>query len=1282
MDHVYPQGPAAVPPNLTAATSTYKQRAWLAMLGLAVFIALYFALSGWFAWTSWRLFASIFGAGGHFHIGSFAVAICSAFLAVFMLKALFFIQHRYAIDDIEVTREEQPLLFDFIDRLADEARAPRAHKVYLSARVNAAVFYDLSLLNLIIPSKKNLEIGLGLINVLSLGELKAVLAHEFGHFAQRSMAVGRWVYISQQIAGHIVARRDALDRLLQQLSRWDLRIAWVGWVLSIIVWSIRSLMDVLFRGVLLAQRALSRQMEFQADLVAVSLTGSDALVHALHKLQAADDAWDKALSFAGTEANNKRAVSDLFVVQDRIIERMREILSQPMYGRVPPIPESARERHRVFKEELAQPPRMWVTHPPSTEREENAKKRYVPAAIDERSAWELFRNPQAVKERMSAHVFRDATVEPTPMDKTLLQLDKTYGRAFLDRAYRGVFLNRSPVRSAPNVDSLYGPAVPPASISAVLAGLYPEQLATQVERLNERTEEKHALEALRDDVAQAPGGIIRHQGVELRKRDLPRAIAELDREITALRTQVETHDRTCRAAHLAAARELGQGWPEYLRGLASVLHFADHNAANLRDARGYVANIWGVVTADGRVTGKEINRLIEGCQQLYRVLQPLYNQAGAITLDRTLLRRLEVESWGAMLEELKLPPPTRENISDWINVIDGWIGAALHAVGRLRDAALEQLLLAEGQVAKFTRDKLKPMAAPPPSEVKAGYDTLLPGKERPLQKKLDWWDRFQVADGIVATVARSAVAVGIVGSVIALGGQVGSATMTIYNGLAAQVVVQVAEQEFRLGPHHQSEVDIPATGTLQVRTLSRGGQVIEEFEESLSGGNSNYIYNVASATPLMEWTAVYTPEGKPRPNNLKGPQERLLGTPRWTTTEVDFVFREPPARLQMDNNSSRSYRSVLSAGSTEPAWRQADQLKDPKDRSRLLLTHARWDETSSPQTLDWLMLAASEPEFAKILADRMRQSPNDVVLLRVEQDTTEGEAHAAVCERHRALAQKKPGEANLQYITIRCLEDAGERNAAFLAAQKKWPEHSWLSMAAGATLAEKGDYGQALPLYERAMKSLAPMRERIALDTARLRRLTHEGEGQPEIRNLVRYSSQLKMLTGIEAARGLEGGALAPYAAMANGRVDEAAELARAMPEGGSRALRLAAISDDAQDAVIEAAFAAPLSDEDDFESTIAMYALALRERRDAAPYGVQLGKQLGEFAPAVISYLDAAHRDPDNSAIYRNLPDVDFRLRLHLLYGACLLKGERAPDAWRQEVARGLFVGERGYLR
>ena len=271
-EHVYPAGPGSVPADLTRPTRAYRTHAWLAMGGLALFVLLYLALASWFSWTAYRLFASL--AHGADPLWTFVAGICSAFLAVFMWKALVFVKHRHAIDDIEVTASEQPRLFAFINRLADEAGAPRAHRVFLSPRVNAAVFYDLSVLNLLFPSRKNLEIGLGLVNAVSLGELKAVLAHEFGHFGQRSMAVGRWVYIAQQIAGHIIAKRDALDSFLRGLSRVDLRIAWVGWLLSLIVWSIRSLMETVFRVVVLAQRALSREMELQADLVAVSLTGS------------------------------------------------------------------------------------------------------------------------------------------------------------------------------------------------------------------------------------------------------------------------------------------------------------------------------------------------------------------------------------------------------------------------------------------------------------------------------------------------------------------------------------------------------------------------------------------------------------------------------------------------------------------------------------------------------------------------------------------------------------------------------------------------------------------------------------------------------------------------------------------------------------------------------------------------------------------------------------------------------------------------------------------------
>jgi Zn-dependent protease with chaperone function len=1278
MEHVYPPGPAAVPPNLTAATAAYKRHAWLAMLGLAAFIALYFALSAFFAWTAWRLFSGMFGMGGSFELWGFIAAIGSAFLAVFMLKALVFIQHRYEIDDIEITRAGQPHLFEFIDRLADEARAPRAHKVYLSPRVNAAVFYDLSLLNLIVPSKKNLEIGLGLVNVVTLGEFKAVLAHEFGHFAQRSMAVGRWVYISQQIAGHVVSRRDALDKFLKQLSRLDLRVAWIGWLLSIIVWSIRSMMEVVFRLVLIAQRALSRQMEFQADLVAVSLTGSDALIHALHKLNAADDAWDKTMDFANTECGKKRGVKDLFAVQTRIIERMREILNQPSYGAVPPLPATARETHRVFKMELAQPPRMWATHPPSADREANAKQRYVAADVDDRSAWQLFRDPQALKDQMSSHVFRNAEVESTPPEKTAEQLEKEYGRPYLNPGYRGTYLNRSPVRHADTAAALYGPPVSPAELPRVLDSLYPPSLSQDVEQLNEKLEEKHALEALRDSQAQAPGGIIRHQGRSVSRAELPRVIAALDRDVTGVRQRIEAHDRTCRTAHLAAARVLQKGWPEYLQGLAAALHYADHCEANLRDVQGYVGNIYGVVTADGRVSSNELARLIEGCQQLYRVLQAIYTEMPQILLDRTLTRRLEVENWTAMLEAFQLPPPNRENIGQWLEVIDGWVGAARHSLSRLRTAALEQLLLAESQVSRFVRDKLQPADAPPATVVPREFLTLMPGKERPRQKRLDWWDRFQTADGVVPAIARSVVAVGIVGSVVALGAQVGTSTLTIYNALASPVVVWLDGERFVAESLRPLTAAVSQSGSLDVRATTQDGREIEHFEQKISGANAKYVYNVAGAAPLYHRSVVYYPN-QAAAANREPPPVRHLGAARWqTASSFDHMFEEPPESIETSSGGN-TYREVLGAAIEASPGQQASLVTDVAERSRMTLAHARWDSTESPRISDWLELAARDPSFDALLADRLKQSSTDVVLGRFEQDFSQGAKHDEVCARHIQRSAATPQDPDLLFLAIRCAPGEAEQNARFIAGHEQWPQHPWFTYAAGGSHADAGDYAKAEPLYDEARRTLNPMREYLNLEIARLRRLN--GHGEPAaLGDLANTSSYLASMLAIESGEAEAGSPLEPYAMIANARLDDAARLAKAAGDDGHRLLRLIATSDGATAGMIEDALALPVAGEDG-DLVVMMYALAARNGRSTAPFETAIRATAPQTAEGVVRFLESLKRGEDPARARAALPSLRLSGRLNLLYAGVLLLGPNAPAEWRREVERGLFVGERGYL-
>jgi len=1268
MELLYPAGPESVPASLTKPTTAYRQRAWLATAGLLSFVVLYFALAGWFGWTSYKLISGAL-AGGQETVWVWLGGLCAAFLAVFMLKALFFVERGGQPEDIEITAAEEPRLFAFLCQLADEAGAPRPHRVFVSPRVNAAVFYDLSIFNLLFPSKKNLEIGLGLVNVLTLGELKAVLAHEFGHFAQRSMAVGRWVYIAQQIAAHIIAKRDVLDDFLRGLSHFDLRLAWIGWVLSLVVWSIRSLLETAFNLVVLAQRALSREMEMQADLVAVSLTGSDALIHALHRIQAADEAWDRTLGFANGELAKGRVPRDLFAVQSRVIERMRAILDNPAYGALPVVPEGPPETRRVFKAELAAPPRMWLTHPLNHEREDNAKRVYIAAPRDERSAWELFSDPAALRERVTAHLAPPSAKQATmvPVEETLQTVDEQFRREYLDRRYRGAYLGRSSVRHAATVAGLY--AEPQGDLRAALAALYPESLADDIERLRNLEREKSLLEALRDGVFAAPGGVIRHRGREVPKRELPRAIEELSAELAALRTQVCEHDRLCRGTYRAAARALGPGWDAYLDGLVRVLHYADHTDANLRDAQGALGNILRIATATRKVSKADLARIMAAANDLYNVLHQAHSEAGAVQLDAALAARLGVPAWSASLEEFKLSRPAEDRINEWLKVIDGWVDSLSGALSGLERTALEELLVSEARVARRLLDGSPAGEAPAPSGVPAGYAVLAPGQERKRQTQLDWWARFQTANGVLPALARFVVAAGIVGGVLGLGGTLGEARVTVYNGLARDVRVDLGGAVATLRPFGSARLEVPAQGRHTVEARTTDGKLIESFEQEFERSFVARVYNVAGASPLIEWTAVYGNAGERPP--------RYLGATRWISTNAEYLFEDPPKQIRTKGGGGS--REVLSSGGGDRApGLILDLVKGEAEQIRIATVHARWDAPGSAYVMDWLELASHSPGFAGLVAARLADNPRELISLRLEQDMA-GANRGAVCERHRSLAAGAAKDGDLQYLATRCIEDRVAREQAFLKGRETWPDNPWFGYAAGRVYSEQGRMAEAAASLEVARAKQPALMPVASVELARIRRLGAAG-GAVNLSDLASGSAPLRTLLALETGRGIDSKPLLGYAELAQGRVANAVQMVKGA-ESEARLLRLAGASDGADAQLVARALALPVESGLDESTLWASVGLALRQHGDPAPYLKPLQAGADRDLDAMLRVVQLLREGAAPAAVEKAMAGLPVHLRGQACVLGSVALGRSAPRAWRDNAKRALFASERPYF-
>lgn len=1270
---IYPAGPSFVPENLTRATPRYKRHAWLAVAALLLFVALYLGLALWFCVQTWHMF-NLIRHGGQPGLSPFVVGALSAALALFMIKGLFVVKHSGQSREIELHAADQPDLFAFLHRLADEAGSPRPHRIFLSEGVNAAVFYDLSIVNLLFPTRKNLLIGLGLVNVLTIGEFKAVLAHEFGHFAQRSMAVGRWVYIAQQIAGHLVAQRDAFDKFINGLSRVDIRIAWIGWLLSLLVWSVRSIVELSFRLLLIAERALSREMEMQADLVAVSLTGSDALIHALYKTGPAESAWNRALLFANTQYAKNRRIGDLFTIQARVVEHMRVVHDDVQYGRVPAVPPEQPAAHRVFKADFARPPAMWATHPLNHEREENAKRAYVSAPIDERPAWTIFGDVQAqraLRIRVSQALLKDeASQVPMMSDEEACEnLDMEFRREYLNRFYRSSYLARSVVRSRVNVDELYDRAdqLPPEALKQ----LYPPSLSGDLEALRELQRETAMLKAIEQGIMHTAGNAAYFRGRPLRRKDLPGAIAQAESDLAQMEQKVLAHDRLCRTAHLVAAKTQGGNWETYLKSVLSLMHYADHCAADLRDIQGLTSNVYQVVTAGGKLNEEKFNRLLSTCQSLFHCLSAVYVEAGKVQPGPAILTRLEAESWQALLGEFRFAAPDRNNINDWLRNVDSWINACIAALNQLYEAALGELLKTEAALSKATLSGTTVEAAPDPAQHPSDYPRLVPGSERPRQKARDWWSRFQSADGAVATTAKFVVAAAFIVAILAFGALSGRAELTIFNGLDNSVQVKVGGRQIDLAPRSFADITLPLD--TDVEFASRIGDVeIERFVEHLDQKSSHYLYNITRAAAFVEWTAIY---GARR----QAPPARFLGNPRWSEVVVDDMLKAPPQTLSSNAGDSRTVLASLSDKSPiqqlNSVGGSANDAATAEMAQAMAFSHARFDTSNSENLMMWMSAVRDKEKIGALLAARLHINPRDVMALRMEQDQAGGIEHAGICRRDVDMAQQQPANPDLQYLKIRCQPAGPAQDRDFVDAAQRWPANPWLQMAAGYVALDRLDLEQASHRFSVTTSALPIAREWLYLDLARGRRLL---DPDASLNDLVQASSQLQAVNNIEhGARDAEFDRV--WDGLLRGDI-KAAHALLPTNQTVSRQGILIAASDGAEPAWAQAVLGAVPDASWQEDSLMFALALAMREKRDTTPYVSLIAERSPAEIERVMRFMQAVQIDKTKMP-QDDLNGMNLSWRGQAYAMALIVRGKSAPQAWRDGAKRLLFKVERPYF-
>jgi len=229
------------------------------------------------------------------------------------------------------------------------------------------------------------------------------------------------------------------------------------------------------------------------------------------------------------------------------------------------------------------------------------------------------------------------------------------------------------------------------------------------------------------------------------------------------------HEANCRKTASLIAQSFGQGWSDYLDYTIRLLHAADHMLATVSNEKALLINTWNVITADGSIGYFEKRRLMKVCRTADQVMTEVSAHMQEIKLTPEIRSRIGIESWKDATPVFDFVPIDGKNFVQWVQTAVEVMNSFQHALNVLHMEALEDLLEKEKMLRHLYQTGGKPDPAPAIGQVPKSYPVLLEGDEYVLQKKLDIWNRFQLAHGFFPSFFRTVVSLGIVGGTIYAG---------------------------------------------------------------------------------------------------------------------------------------------------------------------------------------------------------------------------------------------------------------------------------------------------------------------------------------------------------------------------------------------------------------------------------------------------------------------------------------------------------------------------------
>ena len=289
--------PVRLPPG-------YQLGLFFVALGMVVLPLIYLVVTGLVCWaTCWYATHAIYlffpVVGGERHVYGALLFLylvplgAGGVLTLFMFKPLF---ARWPVREaaFPISHIDHPAIFRFLGQLCQQMGTPIPSRVDVTLGITASAGFREGFGSMF-GNDIMLTLGLPLAAGMTCREFAGVVAHELGHFTQRTaMRLGYIIYTINFWLFRAVYERDAFDQWVEDASEEN--------SFSLLLFTLARVAIGFTRGVLwlllvtghALSSFMSRQMEFHADACAVAVAGTDGFVGALQKLCILERCADRA----------------------------------------------------------------------------------------------------------------------------------------------------------------------------------------------------------------------------------------------------------------------------------------------------------------------------------------------------------------------------------------------------------------------------------------------------------------------------------------------------------------------------------------------------------------------------------------------------------------------------------------------------------------------------------------------------------------------------------------------------------------------------------------------------------------------------------------------------------------------------------------------------------------------------------------------------------------------------------------------------------------------------